>query len=424
MSACLSQTKEQTEQVSTRSIPKGPMLCEECKSNPSKYKCPGCSIHSCSLPCVKAHKERTGCTGKRNQTQFVPLSHFDDNILLSDYNLLEEMKRVAESAQRMRTKLGVHTYFKLPHHLRGLRNAAGHRRTKLLFLPNGMSKREKNQSRYDPRKKSISWTIEWRFHSTDIVIHDHGVNENTSFCSILEKHLKPGPWNNQLRQFCEDHLDCLKLFIRKYPKGPKSPFKELDMKAPIRQQLANIVILEFPVVFVFLPSHSINFEVIKDIKPVMRKSLQKDSEGNQSPEGVSFREEVIEDDNCSADPQVFDLMKHVESSSSHQVPTHNMSFEKAPNDSLDKRVFEGDTRGNPSHSLPKTRELKFSEDMTFDLDQDYMDVYADLMAQINSDDFLDFDSEFAKKTENEMDLFGTDGVFPVPEELEEGEILE
>jgi hypothetical protein len=35
---------------------------------------------------------------------------------------------------------------------------------------------------------------------------------------IIENHLKPGPWNHQLRQFCEEQLDCLKFFIRKYPK--------------------------------------------------------------------------------------------------------------------------------------------------------------------------------------------------------------
>lgn len=44
------------------------------------------------------------------------------------------------------------------------------------------------------------------------------VSENTSFSSILEKHLKPGPWNHQLKEFCEDQMDHLKLFIRKYPK--------------------------------------------------------------------------------------------------------------------------------------------------------------------------------------------------------------
>lgn len=83
MSASLSQREEQIENVSNRTIPKVLIQCEECKSNPSKYKCPGCSIQSCSLPCVKAHKVRTGCNGKRNQTQFVPITQFDDNILLS-----------------------------------------------------------------------------------------------------------------------------------------------------------------------------------------------------------------------------------------------------------------------------------------------------------------------------------------------------
>lgn len=83
MSTSLSQREEQIENVSNRTIPKVLIQCEECKYNPSKYKCPGCSIQSCSLPCVKAHKVRTGCNGKRNQTQFVPITQFDDNILLS-----------------------------------------------------------------------------------------------------------------------------------------------------------------------------------------------------------------------------------------------------------------------------------------------------------------------------------------------------
>jgi len=83
MSVSASQTEEQ---VSTR---KPTTLCEECKSNPSKYTCPGCSLHSCSLPCVKSHKERTGCSGKRNQTQFLPLSKFDDSVLLSGTLLLK-----------------------------------------------------------------------------------------------------------------------------------------------------------------------------------------------------------------------------------------------------------------------------------------------------------------------------------------------
>ncbi|XP_045792724.1 box C/D snoRNA protein 1-like [Trifolium pratense] len=425
MSTSVSETEEQVEKVPIRTIGKTLTQCGECKSNPSKYKCPGCSIQSCSLPCVKAHKLRTGCTGKRNQTQFVHISKFNDSILLSDYNLLEEVKRVSEAASRMRSKLGMSTNFRLPHHLKSLQNAARSRRTKLRFLPNGMSKREKNQSQYDYRKKTIHWTIEWRFHSTNVVLHDHRVDENTNFCSILEKHLKPGPWNHPLKEFCDDQLDCLKLFIRKYPKGPKSPFKELDMKAPIKQQLENVVILEYPVVFVFLPSHSIDFEVIKAVNPSIPKSPPNDSEIIPIPEGLSFREEVIEDDNNSDDPKVFDLMKQVESSSAHQVHTENNNSDEVLNDSLDISVFEGDVEGNLSPSSLLDRELNLFEDGTLAFDQDFMDdTFADLMRHLSSEEFLDFDSVFANNDENDIGLLAPIEEFPVPEELEEGEIQE
>jgi hypothetical protein len=58
-------------------------MCEECGKNVFKYKCPGCGVRSCGLECVKAHKTRTNCSGKRNRTAFVPISEFDDNVLIS-----------------------------------------------------------------------------------------------------------------------------------------------------------------------------------------------------------------------------------------------------------------------------------------------------------------------------------------------------
>ncbi|KAI4297838.1 hypothetical protein L6164_037703 [Bauhinia variegata] len=226
-----------------------------------------------------------------------------------------------------------YAHFKLPYHLKALRNAAGSR-TKILFFDTLVFKQKWCLYNFF-RKKFISWTIEWRFHSTNIVLHDHVVNENCSFSSIIEKHLKPGPWNHPLLPFCDEQLDSLKLFIRKYPKfGPKSPFKGLDMKAPIRQQLANVVILEFPIIHVFLP-YGINFEVIKDVSPIIPKSLQKDQEGNQSPEGLSFREEEIDDK--SSGPQVLDLMKHVDSSSSYQMLSQ---ASKSPSGGFAKEIEE------------------------------------------------------------------------------------
>ncbi|XP_055817811.1 uncharacterized protein LOC129886931 [Solanum dulcamara] len=357
--------------------------CEECKSNPWKYKCPGCSIRTCSLPCVNSHKQRTACNGKKSLTHALPLSQFDDNLLLSDYNMLEDVKRFAESARRMRQRLCGYSHFKLPFPLKNLRRAAASRRTKINFLSSGMSKREKNQTYYNKRNRFISWTIEWRFNSTDVVLIDHGVHENTSLCSVLETHLKPGPWNHPLKQFCEESLDCLKLFIRKHPKGSKSPFYQLNTKAPLREQLANKVILEYPVIYVFLPSHNYDFEVIKYSVPLKVEPKELDCGDSPSPKGVMFREEDV-GDGGSSDPHISDLLN---------CARLNPASSQTSNKSLDTSSSVVEGKG----------------------DQDVV-----------GDTCITFDLEVLLK--KEKDLTGEkhwsllDDVSPMEDELEEGEI--
>ncbi|CAI9103202.1 OLC1v1001648C1 [Oldenlandia corymbosa var. corymbosa] len=338
-----------------------PALCEECKINPSKYKCPGCLIRSCSLPCVKAHKERTSCTGKKQYKEVVPISQFDDNLLLSDYNMLEDVKRVADSARRMREKMCGNSHFRLPLPLKSLRSAAANRKTKLLFFSTGMSKRQKNQTHYNYRKKYISWTIEWRFHSTNVVILDHGIHENRSLSSVVENHLKLGPLNHQLKPFCEESLDSLKFFIRKYPKGCKSPYRELNIKEPIRSQLANLVVLEYPVIHVFLPSHSYDFEVVKDAIPQRSKVSVKESPETDDLNqiGVTFREEEIEED-MSLYTQVSDLMNNAEIRA------------KSNYSSDSERVFEGSVSGLRVNNTcaPIAEDIKYAEKCTLILNQE------------------------------------------------------
>ncbi|XP_057978732.1 uncharacterized protein LOC131165085 isoform X1 [Malania oleifera] len=439
---------EQEENMAVNQNPKESAVCEQCKSNPSKYKCPGCSLRTCSLACVKAHKQRSGCTGKRQQTQFVPLSQFDDNVLFSDYNLLEDVKRVAESAQRWRVKL-CGTYFKPPFYLRSLRCAAASRRTKLLFLPRGMSKREKNQSHYSQRKKFISWTVEWHFHSTDVVLLDHGllyrVNEYTSLFSVIQNHLKPGPLNHRLRQFCEEKLDSLKFFIRKYPKGPRSPFHELNIMAPLSQQLADAVILEYPVIHVLLPSQTHDFGVLQGANPPLDKPEQKVSVANHQPssEGILFVEEEIEELGSSIDPQVFDLRKCVKLDSIFQIPDRDEGTERESDHSLesdrhflaggapDKKsmVFDNTwiyaSKDIKTHSSSKLTEPRVFQDMDFVFEQSLMDTYSDLISEVNPDDFLDLEGGVDREVGGAEESGGSlaFGSYPM-EELEEGEIAD
>ncbi|KAG8079134.1 hypothetical protein GUJ93_ZPchr0007g3350 [Zizania palustris] len=285
--------------------------CEECGEQPWKYRCPGCSRLTCSLPCVQSHKRRTACTGKRPRTDPVPLAQFDDIQLLSDYNFLEETNHVRESAHRLigafGRNYGIHGA-QLPKWLFFLRKAAQRRGIWLHFLPKGMARREHNRSRHNYRKDCIYWTLEWKFNSTDVILTDHNIDEHTSLQSLLERHLSPSPWKNQLTAYRNTDLNDLKLFIQKSAKESVSPYRQLNIQEPFGPQLRSITILEYPTINVFLPSDSCDFEVekIANKLPAGEKPL---GSSTDSPdlEGTEFHEEEIEEGELAPETQIIDL---------------------------------------------------------------------------------------------------------------------
>lgn len=219
--------------------------------------------------------------------------------------------------------------------------------------------------------------------------------------------------------------------------GPKSLFRELDIKAPIRQQLANLVILEYPLIHVYLPSHDYDFEVIRDVIPHKAEFKESVCNNQPSPRGVIFREEEIEDDS-SLDPQVLDLMKLVKPDPATSIVHQDKRAEKELNGKFDCLLSQSAPQGTKlvikndacSHS-PRCMQSSFKtedpgvlEDMDFDFEQGLIDAYSDLIAQTNPDDFLDLEGVFTEEAElvGRRDYPDFGGVIPVEEELEEGEI--
>ncbi|CEM01628.1 unnamed protein product [Vitrella brassicaformis CCMP3155] len=80
-----------------------PPECFICKKA-ARYRCPACQTRTCSLECVKQHKERTGCTGQRERVQHVAASSFTDTDLHRDFVFLEEALRAVEAARRARER--------------------------------------------------------------------------------------------------------------------------------------------------------------------------------------------------------------------------------------------------------------------------------------------------------------------------------
>ncbi|KAK7856160.1 ankyrin repeat-containing protein bda1, partial [Quercus suber] len=146
-------------------------------------------------------------------------------------------------------------------------------------------------------------------------------------------------------------------FKIEHPQGPRSPFNYL-------------VILENPVIYVFLPSHNFDFEVVKEANPVTHKK-----KFYPSPMWKGYR-------------------------TKNRVET-----------------------GKCSH-FGSTEEPGVSEIREFDFDQGLIDAYSDLIAENNPDDFLDLEGVLTDEViaEERRNFSEVQGVFSA-EELE-GEILE
>ncbi|PKA46990.1 hypothetical protein AXF42_Ash011664 [Apostasia shenzhenica] len=399
-----------------------PTLCEECGLNPWKYRCPGCSIRSCCLACVNSHKKRTDCTGKRNRTEFVPFSSFNDDLLLSDYNMLEETKRISESAKRMLSGFRGYHRFKLPIQLQALRRAAKRRRIRLLYLPCGMSKREANQSRYDGRKESISWTIDFRFHGTNIVLVDHGIYIITTavkkpsnqymFC-MPQKHLAPGPWIHQLKPFCDAKLEDLKLFLRINPKGSKSLFRKLNVTSSIGSQLKNIVILEYPVIYVYLHSHHCDFEVEyvpfsknevssgSDLKPCVKDSLYTEEEIKEADNpSATLVTDLMHRTNPAAN--CLDVHKGVNNALNAQV-AKNTAGAGTTSEFVDTQMPEDNIKGHGISNVEDCRSIG-PNSPEFCFEQELTGAYLNLICEINPDDFLSIDDDEIACSVNRRDV--------------------
>jgi hypothetical protein len=75
--------------------------CQQCGLVKSKYTCPKCAFRTCSLPCVKLHKEANNCDGQRKPFEVVKkFSQFDDNISVKDQEYLTTLKSAVSGGIR------------------------------------------------------------------------------------------------------------------------------------------------------------------------------------------------------------------------------------------------------------------------------------------------------------------------------------
>lgn len=126
-------------------------LCNSCE-NPFKYKCPACGVLSCSLICVKSHKQKHNCSGQIDPTTFLRREQLlTPTALNRDYNFLQ---RIGRDIFLEKKDARAHQIVKPRDQWR-----AG---AKVHSVGKGMSRNRKNRSRWNNVDKFFEWTVEVR----------------------------------------------------------------------------------------------------------------------------------------------------------------------------------------------------------------------------------------------------------------------
>lgn len=223
------------------------MNCDVCTEPEAKYKCPGCTVSTCSLACSKEHKAKTSCTGQRNRVGFIPRSKFDETSVNNDYNFLTALERDLDNAAR------------LNEHNPGGRNANQARafvkraqdvgQVTVILAPRGMKRSKMNKSAWVPKKGEISWTVEWLFDGTVRKVSDR-VLESTMLRDAIAFYM--GKMKETEASFQQIEIqDLFFLLKNESQRGSQPVYSRLDIEKSLAEALRFRTIVEFPTIHIY-----------------------------------------------------------------------------------------------------------------------------------------------------------------------------
>ncbi|KAI5927912.1 hypothetical protein F4810DRAFT_645847 [Camillea tinctor] len=193
-------------------------LCTICHTQTPKYRCPRCGTRTCSLACVKKHKNWSSCNGERDPTIFVPREKLKTDAGIDhDYNFLAKIERSVERAERIlredRGALPQEDSNPQPNKRARLHKGRSrgritldtnsrkwdrnslHRMRELGInvssMPLGMARSKENNSSWNKRTRTINWQVEWIDWTTSDLSSEQ--NANPTPTRILHKLLDETP---------------------------------------------------------------------------------------------------------------------------------------------------------------------------------------------------------------------------------------
>ncbi|KRZ95350.1 Box C/D snoRNA protein 1 [Trichinella sp. T8] len=244
--------------------------CDVCKKN-ARYCCPACQARSCSLECVKKHKQLINCDGLACRTRFVPMQNYSTVNFMQDYNMLME---AAGKYDHFRETLA--SYFK-KHNAHQDRNFQYNCRSNgilLVRLPHYCYKNMRNKSFYNKRADTSFWSVEFIFHFNNnnnplSVICDK-IPNSLSLLTLLKNLFKPKPnsefaeqstlLNNYANIINLNDLCCFfKVEQNWWTKDDR--YYAVDMNSSLNEILKDKIVVEFPTFHICQSENAYKFPI-------------------------------------------------------------------------------------------------------------------------------------------------------------------
>lgn len=216
------------------------LLCKICENAQSKYRCPQCSITTCSLSCINLHKTQSQCLGIRNKTEFIPIQSFRDRHLLNDFRFLEEISRNIDNSKRLSYARQLSLLH--PNHIKHLIYQSKRRNLNLSILPRNFSKHKNNRSYFKFKTNLIEWTVDWIVYTKSEQINTLNPENEILRDAFMKTFEKLVEFNSLLNSDIKIYLKSETIQQQK--------FHELDLSKTICENLKGKEIIEYPVFYV------------------------------------------------------------------------------------------------------------------------------------------------------------------------------
>ena len=243
--------------------------CEVCHLQPFKYKCPRCGRKSCSLNCIKLHKERNSCTGVPDKATFVDLKGFTLQQLRKDMGYLTDIIDVANrNSRKYATKF---RDSKIEGRFKQLRYVCKSKRGSILKIgPAIFEMYKRNKSYYKRQEDTVHWSIGCTFIREEdslVCYFAEPVSEKTKVGEIVQQFADRTKFftmeiNSLLSKREPSDIEHTRVFIKSRHQPQQTThnvvYKELGKAKTLEEELRGEEITDFPMLYLILPGTDIS----------------------------------------------------------------------------------------------------------------------------------------------------------------------